>query len=199
MKNPALARFRDEQKALAARIRASRQTFKASQRAGEPDWKAQADASAASCQYRYRHIAYSLVRGRTMGQIERPKHAPDMARIEEIRLELEAAASQDRESSAAAHEATLYVIVDTAVEPHLRPAQAGHAIAEFTRRHPQAWNNGRLVLLVSESLHVMHGMRTNSQVKVAKYQEVAFGMKTTAVAISVPPALTKEFSRHKLL
>lgn len=86
MKNAALRRFRDEQKAIAARITSQRNAFKDSQRAGAPIHRLDRDASHDSYDYRHRHIAYCLARGTPMEAIEKPGegHEPNMKLVDGI-------------------------------------------------------------------------------------------------------------------
>jgi hypothetical protein len=73
MKSTTLRRVREEQKVLAEKIRRSRSQFKQSQRDGSPNLRWYCEAEVSSTEYRHRHIAYCLARGRSMDQIERPK------------------------------------------------------------------------------------------------------------------------------
>lgn len=109
MKSAALTRFRDEQKALAARIAEQRTKFRQSQRAGDPIYSLDRGARHDSHDYRYRHIAYCMARGKSIEQIEskhRRNNEPNMTIVDGIlkKLHAEMAAEQIQEPVAAATE-----------------------------------------------------------------------------------------------
>lgn len=86
-------------------------------------------------EYRYKHVAYCLVRGRTIEQVDTGKL--DMDRVNYI---LKTIQPDSREK--------LYVIVNEALTPSQQAVQSAHAVAEFLRKYPNTmWSNGYLILL----------------------------------------------------
>lgn len=73
MRSTTLNRFREEQKALASAIRTKRAAFKASQRAGDPNYSLYYGFRHDASDYRHRHIAYCLAKGTSMELIEKPR------------------------------------------------------------------------------------------------------------------------------
>jgi len=65
--------FKAELKVLASTIRSTRTQFKEAQRAGTDIWKLSSALSTAQYEFRHKHIAYCLLRGRTRDEIEQPR------------------------------------------------------------------------------------------------------------------------------
>lgn len=64
--------IKQELKALAATIKTTRPEFKDAQRSGESLWKLDQTIKSSIYNFRHKHIAYCLLRGRTRDQIEQP-------------------------------------------------------------------------------------------------------------------------------
>lgn len=92
---------------------------------------------------RARHIAYSLARGRTRGEIEQ--------KTNDSKMEAEALNERvDFYTRAIMGDSKLCVVVNGAL--HMTPSQmavqAGHAVAEFCQKYPNSlWSNGILIYL----------------------------------------------------
>lgn len=86
-------------------------------------------------QFRYKHIAYCLTRGRTIEQVDSGE--PDMERVKWV-----------MESMSPESTKKLYIVVNETLHPSQQAVQAGHAVAEFLRKHPHTqWSNGHLIYL----------------------------------------------------
>jgi hypothetical protein len=89
MKSKVIARIKEENKTLAADVRATRLAFKEAQRSGT--YKEMINlfykTNEKSYDFRHRHIAYCLLRGRTMEQIERVSYNIPDAYVYEAHLE----------------------------------------------------------------------------------------------------------------
>lgn len=104
MKSQTMSAIKAELKTLATSIRANRASYKDAQRsniyhtAGDLERKLKED------KYEYRHklIAYSLLRGRTLEQIENPKEGnePDQKYIGSLMTKYLAALHKEREVAA---------------------------------------------------------------------------------------------------
>lgn len=87
-------------------------------------------------EFRHKHIAYCLARGRTLEQIDKG------ARIDTKRVEWLQKAMQPESKE------KLYVIVNEKLTPSQQAVQSAHAVAEFLRKNPNTlWRNGYLILL----------------------------------------------------
>jgi hypothetical protein len=86
-------------------------------------------------EFRHKHIAYCLARGRAIEKIDSGK--PDMERVEWI---LKTMQPESKEK--------LYVVVNETLTPSQQAVQSAHAVAEFLRKNPHTmWSNGYLILL----------------------------------------------------
>jgi hypothetical protein len=86
--------IKSELKALASQIRSLKASFKTSQREshGGGDWNIRGEQKQLSFDYRHMHLAYGLIRGRTMEQMEAKVaegNEPSMAYVEKLVKELE--------------------------------------------------------------------------------------------------------------
>lgn len=99
MKSAALRRFRDEQKAIAARITEQKTKFRQSQRDGDPIYTLSSGARYDSKDYRHRHIAYCLARGKAIEVIEKPNkgNEPDMKIVKGLLTKLREEMAQERQ------------------------------------------------------------------------------------------------------
>ena len=94
-----------------------------------------------SLRFRYMHVAYCLLRGTPLYEIDKNADALSMQKIEFIQR----AAHPDSKEK-------LYVEVDSDLSPSQMAVQASHATAEFVIRNPESlWTNGTIVLLKSRS------------------------------------------------
>jgi len=87
MKNSKLIELKEEQKSLAKRIREQKEEVKNTQRSGSFAWQHQALLLKMQREYRHKHIAYSMLLGRTMEQIEpkvREHNEPSMATVKRL-------------------------------------------------------------------------------------------------------------------
>ena len=71
MKN--ILKLKNELKSLAKSIKETKLSRKEPNRNGESLWKIQSRCDSLSYDFRHKHIAYCLLRGRTMEQIEKPR------------------------------------------------------------------------------------------------------------------------------
>jgi hypothetical protein len=82
-----LRKIKNELKADAKLLREDRLKLKEAQRAGEDCWKKQSFLAYLKADYRNKHIAYGLMKGKTYEQIERkvrPGNEPDWYSINKI-------------------------------------------------------------------------------------------------------------------
>tara|TARA_R110000824_G_scaffold218435_2_gene405061 strand:+ start:8851 stop:9162 length:312 start_codon:yes stop_codon:yes gene_type:complete len=85
--NNKITELKEEQKTLAKRIRQQKTNTKDSQRKGAKPWAQQALQLKMRSEYRNKHIAYCLLRGRTIEQIEpttRKGNEPNMPAIKRL-------------------------------------------------------------------------------------------------------------------
>lgn len=107
-------------------------------------------------QYRHMHIAYAMLRGRTMKQIENTVadgNEPDTALINKYAFKymgiknLCANADKIRRAKPVVK---MYVLIREDMEPKNRMVQGGHAVAQFLLEHKdeqQNWRNGYMIYL----------------------------------------------------
>jgi len=119
-----------------------------------------------SYQYRHMHIAYSLLRGRTMRQIEnkiREGNEPDKALIETYVYQFMKIKDFFKNLMTFRRNKPvikMYVLVREDMAPEARMVQGGHAVAQFLLEHAGAlqtttdngkirdtWNNGYMIYL----------------------------------------------------
>ena len=83
---------KEELKGLAKEIRATKEAIKESQRQGKYDehYRLYLKVESLKKEFRHKHIAYCLLRGRTLEQIERPNtgNEPSMQLIEKYKAEI---------------------------------------------------------------------------------------------------------------
>jgi hypothetical protein len=86
-------------------------------------------------EYRYKHVAHCLARGRVLYQIDQGKL--DMDRVN---WTLRSINPESKEK--------LYVVVNETLTPSQQAVQSAHAVAEFLKKYPHTmWSNGYLILL----------------------------------------------------
>lgn len=79
--------IKENLKAQATQIRALKDAINSGMRAGKYVWREQGDLLSATRKFRYEHVAYCLLRGRTYEQIEnkvKPENEIDMYRVKQI-------------------------------------------------------------------------------------------------------------------
>jgi len=83
----------------AVKIKKIKKEFKEAQRTYTLTWQLYREKNTSKREYRHRHIAYSLFRGRTMEQIEKPSphNLPNMSHVNELLKELEDARAKEQE------------------------------------------------------------------------------------------------------
>jgi hypothetical protein len=191
--------IKEQLKAMAIKIRKDKAQLKVDMRAGK--FSGQSELESLRFEFRHRHVAYCLVRGRTLEQIE-PKsktklHTGYVQDLVEaytlhckiVKGELEKPATPDPDK--------LYVIVDDTLPKQYAAVQAMHAVAQFMLRPPKeqpekkgllqrlvpdkpepTWKNGTLVVLKG----------SQEQIKLlahrgwVKFEEPDLGGRLTAVA-----------------
>ena len=87
-------------------------------------------------EFRHKHVAYCLARGRTLDQVDKGLHL-DLERVNWI---IKAMQPDSKEK--------LYVVVNETLTISQQAVQSAHAVAEFLRLNPHTmWRNGHLILL----------------------------------------------------
>lgn len=141
-------------------------------------------------EYRYKHIAYCLARGRKIEQVDSGKKL-DMDRISWI---LKTMQPNSKEK--------LYVVVNETLTPAQQAVQSAHAVAEFMRKNPYTmWQNGYLILLKDQPRY--NGNMVNfgwarASGEYAEFVEPDLGNKVTAYACFGPHA-EQSLKNHKLV
>ena len=135
MKNQ-IAKMKQELKDLARQIRELKSHRKDRQADGTPGSGYVYGLAEASRAYRHKHVAYCLVRGRTLEQCD-SGYKLDMKLVEWI------LASMKEDSKL-----KLYVVVNGKLPISQQAVQSGHAVASFLRKYPNTqWSNGYLIYL----------------------------------------------------
>ena len=141
-------------KVRAAALRAAKTNCKIAQREGKVS--TQSEVSALQWDYRHRHVAYCMTRGRERSMIERnPRRPLDEALLkgylDGYRLHL---AIQRGELKKGPPEfRKLYVVVDDTLPRGYASIQAAHAVAEYMKLKKD-FPNGTLVVLRASPAHV---------------------------------------------
>lgn len=123
-------------------------------------------------EFRYKHVAYCLARGRTIEQVDNGKL--DMDRVN---WTLRTMNPESKEK--------LYVVVNETLTPSQQAVQSAHAVAEFLRKYPHTmWSNGYLILLKDKPNREgnMVGW-VGGRTEYAKFNEPDLGNKVTAYAV----------------
>ena len=127
-------------------------------------------------EFRYKHVAYCLARGRNIEQIDRGLNL-DLDRVNWI---LKAMQPDSKEK--------LYVVVNETLSISQQAVQSAHAVAEFMRQNPHTiWRNGYLVLLKDRPGFKgdMHGYKPQG-CEFASFVEPDLDNKVTAYALFGP-------------
>jgi hypothetical protein len=130
--------------------------------------------------FRHKHVAYCLARGRTLEQVDSGKHL----NMDYVNWVLASMKEDSKEK--------LYVVVNDKLSPSQQAVQAGHAVAEFLKKHPHTqWDNGYLIYL-KDKCGYQDNMRGPWQVlnsltnSYAEFVEPDVGNKVTAYACFGP-------------
>jgi len=128
-------------------------------------------------EYRHKHVAYCLARGRTLEQVDSGVKL-DMERVNWI---LKTMQPDSKEK--------LYVVVNKDLTVSQQAVQSAHAVAEFMRKNPYTmWRNGYLILL-KDSPGYGGNMRGYSHLgEYAEFVEPDLDNKVTAYALFGPQA-----------
>jgi len=143
---------------------------------------------------RHMNIAYSLVRGRTMKQIEskvREHNEPDMKFVNKLTHEFmnpETYDPNDYNTFYDKPEVKMYVLVRKDLEPRHRMVQGGHAVAQYLLDHnEEEWKNGTMVYLAVDNEAQLNTCKSNLKAlnkKYSSFSEPDWGETPTLTAIS---------------
>lgn len=144
-----------------------------------------------SIEYRHKHVAYCLARGRDLKQIDSGVGL-DMDYISWLR---EVINPESKEK--------LYVVVNDALSISQQAVQSAHAVAEFMKKNPNTlWTNGYLVMLKAKTSSNGdmwgNGWLRDYQHGYAEFKEPDLGNKTTAYACFGPKA-SQQLKNYSLL
>lgn len=141
-------------KIRAERIRTSKTQVRNAQRQGAVS--GQSELHQLQWDYRHRHVAYCLLRGRTREQIEQaPRRALDEKLLKSYMdgYRLHVAIKAGSLKKGAPDPKKLYVVVDDTLPYKYASVQAVHAVAEYMK-HKSDWPNGTLVVLKASPGHL---------------------------------------------
>lgn len=177
-----LSTFKQNLKALAETIRKSNVAFKEKQRSGSSSIRDYIALEQLKREYRHKHIAYCLFRGRTMDQIE--SNGCFWAGSPNKELIREYLSSIQRDP----YQGKLYVIADRTLSKSQQGVQAGHAVAEYLKTNKDAWGNGTLAYLKTTPEELQEILKTSG---ATPFYEEDLGGKLTAIAACRIGHLTK--------
>ena len=140
---------------------------------------------------RHLHVAYCLLRGRTLEQVDSGRNLD----MEYVNWLIKAANPDSKEK--------LYVVVNKDLPISQQAVQSAHAVTEFLKRNPNTlWDNGYLVLLKDKPYRnndMRHfGPPRNYQHEYVEFKEPDLNNATTAYA-SFGPDATISFKHLELL
>ena len=123
-------------------------------------------------EYRHKHVAYCLARGRTLGQVD----SGEKLNLDKVDWILKAMQPDSKEK--------LYVVVNQLLSPSQQAVQSAHAVAEFLKKYPNTlWSNGHLVLL-KDTYHIDGNMKGwGHDGEYAEFIEPDLNNKVTAYAM----------------
>jgi hypothetical protein len=139
-------------------------------------------------EFRYKHVVYCLVRGRTLEQIDSGVRL-DMDRVNWI---IKTMQPESKEK--------LYVVVNETLTPAQQAVQSAHAVAEFMRKYRYTmWSNGYLILLKGQPAYGgnMRCHRT-SGCEFAEFVEPDLNNIITAY-VCFGPDVERLLKNHKLV
>jgi len=138
-----------------------------------------------SIKYRHMHVAYCLLRGRTLEQVDSGREL-DMEYVNWI---VEITKDERR--------AKLYVCVDEKLSDAQKGVQGAHAVAQFIKQNPYTlWDNGTLVFV--KHSHAAASYSGWALSESASWREPDMGNKNTATA-SFGPKAEGYFKGFKLI
>ena len=134
-----------------------------------------------SIEFRHKHVAYCLARGRTLEQCDSGVGL-DMEYISWLREVINPESTQK-----------LYVVVNQKLTASQQAVQSAHAVAEFMKKNPDTlWTNGYLILLKdnpdSKNNMSYYGVCNNYQHERAEFVEPDIDNKITAYVVFGPNA-----------
>lgn len=129
----------------------------------------------AKYEFRHKHIAYCLMRGRTLEQIEKPHedNKPDMCYIEKLLITY----------------SKLYVLVRTDLPTSSPAVQAGHTVAKYCltlREKAKVWGNSTIVYLGISNLDELTKWKSKIETELdhlVTYEEPDINNETTGLAV----------------
>lgn len=126
-------------------------------------------------EYRHKHVAYGLVRGRTLEQMDSGENL-DMDHVNWI---VKAMQPDSKEK--------LYVVVNDSLSISQQAVQSAHAVAEFMKQNPHTiWRNGYLVLLKDKPGYGGDMRKCVYRCEHAEFTEPDLDNKVTAYAVFGP-------------
>jgi hypothetical protein len=140
--------------------------------------------------YRHKHVAYCLVRGRTLEQID----SGNGLNMDVVNWIIESMQPNSTKK--------LYIIVNEQLSTSQQAVQAGHAVAAFLKNNPHTqWDNGHLIYLktkpnwkgnINECIYFSFNHET------AEFCEPDMDSVITAAAVFGPYA-ERQLSNYKLV
>lgn len=148
------------------------------------------DTMMLSVEYRHKHVAYCLARGKTLEQCDSGEKL-NMGYVDWI---IKSMSPESREK--------LYVVVNEKLHPSQQAVQAGHAVASFLKKYPNTqWDNGYLIYLRDKTDYygnmTVFGTVRNYAHEFADFKEPDLENKVTAYAVFGPEA--ESFFKNKAL
>jgi hypothetical protein len=125
-------------------------------------------------EYRYKHVAYCLARGRDIEAVDRGLNLD----LDRVNWTVKSMQSDSKEK--------LYVVVNETLSTSQQAVQSAHAVAEFMKHHPHTtWQNGHLILLKDRPFYEGNMIRYGwlSGVEHAEFIEPDLDNKVTAYAL----------------
>lgn len=171
-----LNNFKQELKALGKAIRETKEAFKEKQRSNTSTYRDEMDLHSMRRDFRHRHVAYCLFRGRSLAQVDSGQG-------------LSKALVQYYQDSISPNPylGKLYCIARKDLSKSQQGIQAGHAMAEFILRHPEThWDNGILVYLKASKEELESLLQELGSRATPFYEEDLGGELTAIAALGIP-------------
>ena len=141
-------------KARALHIRETRKKMKEEMRAGR--YSMQSDLFYEQRDFRHRHMAYCLLRGRKREEIEQKSNKPideDLLKSYLDGYSNHVRIKKGEFNRSAPDPKKLYVVVDDTLPEKYASVQAAHAVAEYMKSHKD-WQNGTLVVVKASPVYL---------------------------------------------